>query len=179
MAAPITLRNATMTITDATAVTPLTFVVKITQGTATFTTGGHQIVRMRDTAGDFTGPARLGEQAGVSTLSLQVMLESAGAHASTVAMLDFAKPVGYGAVASVPWETTSTTVATELKSFDIDITTTDLTLGNSGGTEKGAEYKLTDCIIQPGTTLEANRIGWLLNMTWESPDAHLTITQNS
>lgn len=177
MAAPITLRNATLKLKDATG-TPLSFTIKLTQGTATFTAAGHNIVRMRDTAGDFTGPARLGEQAGVSTLSFQAILESAGAHASTVALLDFAKPVGYGAVASVPWKTTTDTIATELKSFDLELNTTDLTLGNSGSTEKGATYKLNDCIIQPGVTLEANRTGWLLSMTWESPDAHISITQN-
>lgn len=178
MALPVTLRNATLVLSDATG-TPKTFTIVLSQGSATFTSAGHSIVRQRNTAGDFTGAARLGEQAGVSTVSFQAVITSAGNHASTVALLDFAKPVGYGAVASIPWKTTTDTLASELKSFDLALTTSDTTLGNAGTAEKGAAYKLTDCIIQPGVTLEANRTGWLLSMTWESPDAHVTITQNS
>ncbi len=169
----ILLRDATITIEDGTTPSPITLTVIATEGTMTFTNGGHNIVRQMNNAGEFTGAARLGEQAGTSTISLETKILSAGNHATVNALIDLTKPAKHGPT----WVSTSGTIAAEMITVNIKVAVADLTDANSD-TIKGATYDLDDCIIQAGASINMTRDGWRLSMTFESPEPYVTITQN-
>ncbi len=170
-------RDATITLTDATGGSPLTATVVATEGQMSMVNGGHSTVRQKDNAGNFTGVPRLGEQAGVSTFTIEAKVLLAGNHATAVAFIDFSKGAGYGIVGSA-WVSTSATVDAEYVTVDLEVATVDRTL-TGGDVVKGATYKLANCIVQPGASLTMTRDAWRLSVTFESADPYITITQNA
>jgi len=161
-----TLRGATLKFKDATA-TPKEYTIRLTSGQAAITAGGFTIVRMKDAAGDFIGPARKGEVANPSTVSISGALFDPGANSTEAVLFDIMNSSGYFASTWVSTDTDS-----DLETFDFTLTLAD------SGTNKGAVYQLSDCVVQPGYSMNPARDGIMLNFTVESASPTITVTRN-
>jgi hypothetical protein len=162
-----TLRGATLKFKDGGG-TPKEYTIRLTSGQAAITAGGYTIVRMKDAAGDFIGPARKGEVANPSTVSISAAMFDPGANASEAVLMDIMNGTGYFAST---W--TSTDTDSDLETFDFTLALAD------SGTNKGAVYALNDCVVQPGYSMNPARDGIMLTFTVESPNAVIGITRNT
>ncbi len=142
-----------------------TYTPRVDSGTITITNGGYNIVRARDSAGDFVGPPRQGE-ANVSTIDMDLAQFGAGGHASDVAGTDFAFLSG---LFSSTWATTESGSDAGVKPFNVVITQ-----AASGGVA-GATYTFNDCVVRPGTKLTTGRDGNRIAFTLECPAAFGTV----
>jgi len=162
-----TLRGATLKFKDGGG-SPKEYTIRLTSGQAAITAGGYTIVRMKDAAGDFIGPARKGEVANPSTVSISAAMFDPGANASEAVLMDIMNGTGYFAST---W--TSTDTDSDLETFDFTLALAD------SGTNKGATYALNDCVVQPGYSMNPARDGIMLTFTVESPNAVIGITRNT
>lgn len=162
-------RGTTLILSDGDAVNGYTYQLRIRGGTLTITNGGHEIVRAMDEDGDYIGPARKGAQAGVSTMAATIKLFRTGGDAATLAAIDWL----------VQNTNTPVTNLTTTEAAGGDFTALDCTFAMPDlGSNKGASYKLNDCIPQPGVSVANADDGIEISFTIESPDARVTITQN-
>ena len=169
---PLILRGASLVFTDASG-TPKTYTVLL-DGSVSFTNGGHEIVRGRDTNGDFYGIPRQGQQAGVSTMELSgVRIYGAGSSTTEAALIDFI--MGNGPAVS-GWLGTGN-ITTERKPWNVTLNVPDVTV-SPATTVKGAIYSLIDCLVQPGAQLSPQLDGFRATATFESPEPYITITIN-
>lgn len=162
-----TLRGATLKFKDGSG-SPKEYTIRLTSGQAAITAGGYTIVRMKDAAGDFIGPARKGEVANPSTVSISAAMFDPGANASEAVLMDIMNGTGYFAST---W--TSTDTDSDMETFDFTLALAD------SGTNKGATYALNDCVVQPGWSMNPARDGIMLTFTVESPNAVIGITRNT
>lgn len=160
------LRGCTLTLSDGTSPAAKSYTVILTEGAVTFTNGAHDIVRARDTDGDFLGVARQGAQSGPSTITFTAMMFGTGDDATDIALTDIVNNAGL--FADGTWVSTST---------DSEFVTVDATFSIPAlDVKDGATYAWNDCVVQPGSSVEATRDGFRLSLTLESPDAYPTIT---
>jgi hypothetical protein len=154
-------RNLTIGFGDGTR----SYTVVNDSGAITWTNGGYDVVRARDSAGDFTGPPRAG-QANPSTIEIDAAMFGAGANASEVALTDFAHLSG---LFSSTWTTTESGSDAVVKPFNVTIT-----IAAAGGVA-GATYVYNDCVVRPGSSVTGARDGIRVKASLESPQAYATV----
>ena len=154
-------RNTTVSFGDGTR----TYAPVLDSGTITITAGGYNIVRARDSAGDFVGPPRAGES-NVSTIEFDVAQFGAGAHASEAYATDFAFLSG---AYSSTWTTTESGSDSPVKPFNVTVTQA------AANGVAGATYVLNDCVVRPGASLTTGREGNRVRFTLESPNPFPTV----
>jgi hypothetical protein len=160
---PKVIRGATLTISDGTSGTPLTYSVILTEGSLDTTNAGYTKVDALDTNGSPYGPTRKGAQNGKSTGSLTSMMFGAGDHATDIALTDIAHQSGLFA----NWVTT-------VAGSDFVMVTIVFTMPATAGVA-GATYTWTRCTIDEGSSVNWSRDGNKISLAWSSQNAFPTV----
>lgn len=169
------LQDVTVTFYDATG-TPLTYTVKLTEGTITFTEGKKSQVWSSNTDG-----TRLTKRDGPPTRFAQVVFRckcfSVGDDGTDVNLLDIVRQDG---VVGSTWVSTDPVVSGERKLLGCKLTIADRVYGTGPTTEKGGIYDFQDGDFLDGAEVEAtNDGGWMLSATFESKNMLPVVTRNS
>lgn len=162
---PRLLRDATLTLESGDG-TPKVLTIRLTEGQLDITHGQHTIVRAKDTAGDFVGPPRKGEQADVSVLTFTARAYDFGANTTEGTLRDLALNTGYFAST---W--TDTDTDSDLPTFDAILTIA------ARGSAAGGTYTWSDCVVRPGTGESWTRETNTLTVALECAQAVPTIAR--
>lgn len=162
-------RGATVTLTDSSG-TPKTYTGRY-DGTIRITRGGHDLVRGRDTSGNFLGIPRQGQQSGPSSLELDGMVYGAGGNTTDGSLMD---------VLSETFPITGLTSAgvsgEDFVWAKVEITTPNVTVGATA--KKGSVVRLDNVVITT-SSVDFGMDGIRASFTLESNDAYPTITENA
>lgn len=149
--------------------TPKTYTLNFAEGSYSVTHGGWTTVRARNADGDLAGPPRKGEQAGPSMIAITARLFDAGAYATEAVLADLIRQTGDEGYVASDW--TSTDTDSDLQVYSVVETIPTV------GTNKGATYTYTGCVIEPGMQREVRADGIFVTFTISSTNAEPDITR--
>jgi len=164
-----TRRGMTVKLTDSSSPTPKTYTGRF-DGNVVATAAKFEVVRGRDTNGDFIGQPRQGQQTGPSTVALDGMVFGNGGSTTDGSLADV-----LGAAFQISGLTTAAATGEQFVWASVEIRFPDVTSG--GSTKNGATWVLNNVVIAPGAQVTIAQDGVRASFTLESQDANFTVTE--